>query len=110
MGDASLTSVTEYLLTQPILSFVVSGCVALPLRVVREDSEGESGEEEEEEEEEEMREAFVESSSFDSSTTVAMLKLHCIHTRFVMSAYITYMHAHKHTHTHYEYIKLKMHE
>lgn len=81
LGDASITSVTEYLLTQPILSFVVCGCAAVPIRVDRDEySEGESGEEEEDEAE--MR-GMLKRSIFDSRRNVAMIKLHCVHTRYI---------------------------
>lgn len=76
MGDASVTSVTEYLLTQPILSFTVSGAAALPANGDREDSSGEdSGEEEERED------TILALTGFDSRRDVVMLKLHCVHTR-----------------------------
>lgn len=81
LGDASITSVTEYLLTQPILSFVVCGCAAIPERVERDDSEGDSAGEEEDE-----VAATTKTGIFDSSRNVAIIKLHCVHTKQVMGA------------------------
>ena len=75
LGDASVTSVTEYLLTQPMLSFVVCGCAPLTERM---DvlSEGDSADEEEEES------ANTKTTGlFDTRRNVAMIKLHCVHTR-----------------------------
>ena len=69
MGQASLTSITEYLLTQPILSFVVSGHTPFSLTE-------ESGEEGGESEEEEQTE-----KEFDNHRTAVVISLHCIHTR-----------------------------
>ena len=77
-GEASFTSVTEYLLTQPIMSFVVCSCGSLPVGT---DSEGDSGEEEEEEGVEESR--ATKQIVFDSRRNVALIELHCVHTRSV---------------------------
>ena len=64
-----MTSITEYILTQPILSFVVSGHTPLS------QSDVDSGDEGEE----------VASPSgvkdFDSRRNVALIKLHCIQSR-----------------------------
>lgn len=76
MGDASVTSITEYLLTQPILSFTVSGAARLPASGDREDLSGEeSGEEEDD--------TAVSAAVFDSRRDIVLLKLHCVHTRYV---------------------------
>lgn len=77
-GDASVTSVTEYLLTQPILSFTVSS--SAPLSPAS-DQGGFSEEESEEEEEEEDGSKKKNRGDFDSRRNVVMLKLHCVHTR-----------------------------
>ena len=74
LGDASVTSITEYLLTQPIYSFMVSGHTPLSSR------EGsESGEEGEGEEEDKS----VSVKEFDSRRSVVLIKLHCIQARCV---------------------------
>ena len=71
LGDASVTSITEYLLTQPIYSFVVSGHTPLSSR------EGsESGDEGEGEDE---KSPTV--KEFDSRRNVVLIKLHCIQAR-----------------------------
>ena len=71
LGDASVTSITEYLLTQPILSFVFSGHTPfLP-------PGGESGDDGEGEDE-----AGVQ-REFDSRRNIVLIKLHCIQSRFV---------------------------
>ena len=79
LGEASLTSITEYLLTQPILSFTVSGHTPFQSP----NGEGESGEEEEEEEEERNRERGLLTKDFDSRRTAVLVKLYCIHTKSV---------------------------
>ena len=54
------------------------GCAAIPERVDRDEySEGESGEEEEEEE----SRVTMRGGLFDTRRNVAMIKLHCVHTR-----------------------------
>lgn len=77
MGDASVTSVTEYLLTQPILSFTVSSCAALQ---VGGDNDEFSGEESGEEDGT-YASAKKSLSSFDSRRNDVLLKLHCVHTK-----------------------------
>ena len=84
MGQASLTSVTEYLLTQPILSFVVSGHTPFPTT----NGDGESGESGEEGEGG-RGEGRLSPKELDSRRTTMLIKLHCIHTRlelFVFAA------------------------
>ncbi len=83
LGDASVTSVTEYLLTQPILSFVVCGCAAVPERMDRDEySDGDSMDEDEGGESAvTMREGL-----FDTRRNVAMIKLHCVHTRLILNS------------------------
>ena len=80
-GQASLTSVTEYLLTQPILSFIISGHTPCPAA----NGGGESEEEGEEEEEAELQRVVGGSPMLprrtDSRLTTVLIKLHCIHTR-----------------------------
>jgi enhancer of mRNA-decapping protein 4 len=71
LGDASVTSVTEYLLTQPIYSFVVSGHTPLSSRegsVSGEDGEGED-------------EKTTTAGEFDSRRNIVLIKLHCIQSR-----------------------------
>lgn len=80
LGDASVTSVTEYLLTQPILSFTVSGCAALPANG---DQEGSSEEEDSGEEGVTLWNTGKSNTDFDSRRNVVLIKLHCVHTRYV---------------------------
>ena len=80
LGDASVTSVTEYLLTQPILSFTVSGCAPLP---ANSDQEGFSEEEDSEEESATLEKTGKGNGKFDSRRNVVLLKLHCVHTRYI---------------------------
>lgn len=68
LGDASVTSVTEYLLTQPILSMVVSGHTPLP------PPDGDSGDEVSDE-------LPMMTKAFDSRRNVVLIKVHCIQTR-----------------------------
>ena len=72
LGDASFTSVTEYLLTQPIYSFVVSGHTPLSPR-----DGSESGDEGEGDEEDKK----ISMKDFDSRRSVVLIKLHCIQAR-----------------------------
>lgn len=74
MGDASVISVTEYLLTQPILSFTVAGAARLPPSSDREDFSGDDSEEED---------TSVSAAVFDSRRDIVLLKLHCVHTRYM---------------------------
>lgn len=88
-GDASVTSVTEYLLTQPVLSFTVSSCVPLPAHAENEDFSGEeSGEEEEEEELDSHGKDKNSASVFDSRRNTVLIELHCVHTRYVCHTYV----------------------
>lgn len=73
MGQASLTSITEYLLTQPILSFVISGHTPFPTP----NGDGESGESGEEGE----GGRGLLPGELDSRRTIVLIKLHCVHTR-----------------------------
>ena len=74
-GQASLVSVTEYLLTQPILSFIVSGHA--PCRTTNEaGGGGESGEEGEG-----GRGELAERGDLDSRLVTVLIELFCIHTR-----------------------------
>ena len=74
LGDASITSVTEYLLTQPIFSFTLSGkgvaVASTEQELTEEDSEGEDSNNET-------------SKEFDSRRSVVLLKLHCVHSRCI---------------------------
>ena len=74
LSDASVTSVTEYLLAQPILSFTVSA----PLPADRDNDEF-SGEDSGEED---LRNTVMDKKEFDSRRNVVLLKLHCVHTRY----------------------------
>lgn len=80
LGDASVTSVTEYLLTQPVLSFTVSRCVPLPPHAENDEYSGEESEEEEED-----RELVTNGKDkkrvFDSRRNTVLIELHCVHTR-----------------------------
>lgn len=78
LGDATITSVTEYLLTQPILSFTVLGYS--PVRAVA-DLDGSSGEDSDEESYRDPTTNTV--PGFDSRRNAVLLKLHCVHTRYV---------------------------
>ena len=71
MGQASLTSLTEYLLTQPILSFDISGHTPCPAS----NEGGESGEEGE------GREGLLEGLGLDYRLRTVVIKLHCVHNR-----------------------------
>ena len=72
LGDASVTSITEYLLTQPIYSFVVSGHTPLSSR------EGSvSGDEGDDEDE---KTSAV--GEFDSRRNIVLITLHCIQPRY----------------------------
>ena len=79
LGDASVTSITEYLLTQPILSFTMVGVTRAPVSP----EQGDSSEGESEEEEEEGGGGSV-AAGFDSRRNAVLLKLHCVHTRCVV--------------------------
>ena len=75
LSDASVSSVTEYLLTQPILSFVVAGHTPfLP-------ADGESGDE---------GDAPVLTKDFDSRRNIVNIKLHCIHTRWAVLVVVSH--------------------
>ena len=78
-GQASLTSITEYLLTQPILSFVVAGHTPCP--TTGEVGGGGAGESEEEEEGNGERVEPGERGKWDSRLVTVLIKLFCIHTR-----------------------------
>ena len=77
-GQASLTSVTEYLLTQPILSFVISERTPFPAANGDRES-GESGEEGERGGARGERGSLP--GELDSRRTIVLIKLHCVHTR-----------------------------
>ncbi len=83
LGDASVTSVTEYLLTQPVLSFTVSRCVPLPAHAENDEYSGEESEEEEEEDRELVTNGKNKDkkSVFDSRRNTVLIDLHCVHTR-----------------------------
>lgn len=65
-GNASFVSLTEYPLTQPILSFVILGCKPLPI-------EGES--------EDELDTSSMAVTKFDSRRSGVLLNLHCVQTK-----------------------------
>ena len=72
IGDASFTSITEYLLTQPILSYVISG--HNPVRQVPLDSS------EDDDDDGEGEGSMVE--VFNPQRSTVMLQLHCIQTKY----------------------------
>ena len=74
LGDASVTSVTEYLLTQPILSFMVSSHAPL--------DEGDSGEYDEFDAGP-LDPQGPTGKPFDSRRNVVLIKLQCIQTWYV---------------------------
>lgn len=76
LGDASVTSVTEYLLTQPILSFIISGCVALSSQFGQDENSGDDSAEDDT-----VGELKKDVSLFDSRRNIVMIKLHCVHTK-----------------------------
>ena len=80
LGDASVTSVTEYLLTQPILSFTVSSCEPLPARMENDEYSGEESGEEEEGHWKDGKSGPL----FDSRRNTVLIELHCVHTRYAM--------------------------
>ena len=71
LGDASVTSVTEYLLTQPILSMVFSGHTPFPPPNGESGDDGEVGEE------------VTVQRDFDGRRKSVLIKLHCIQSRSV---------------------------
>ena len=68
LGDASVTSITEYLLTQPIYNLVVSGHTPRLSREKGEEWEGE--------------EKSKTIGEFDSRQDMVLIKLHCIQSRY----------------------------
>ena len=76
-GQASFTSITEYLLTQPVLSFVIAGHAPCP-STNEVTGGGESGEEGEGE-----RAELSERANRDSRLVAVHIKLFCIHTRYI---------------------------
>ena len=72
-GQASFTSITEYLLTQPILSFVIAGHTPCP---TTNEVGGAGGESEEEGEGGRMGR-----EKLDSRLVTVLINLFCIHTR-----------------------------
>ena len=73
IGDASFSSVTEYLLTQPILKFVISGR-PLPSR-----PQDESEDDDDEDDRKEIKGA--EEKELNPRRDVALIKLHCMQTK-----------------------------
>ena len=71
LGDSSVISVTEYLLTQPILSLVFSGHTPFPLPNGESGDDGEVGEE------------VAVQRDFDGRRNIVLIKLHCIQSRSV---------------------------
>lgn len=71
LGDASVTSLTEYLLTQPILSLVFSGHTPFPPPNGESGDDGEVGEE------------VMVQRDFDGRRKSVLIKLHCIQSRSV---------------------------
>ena len=88
LGDASVTSITEYLLTQPIYSFVVSGHTPISPR------EGSDSADEGEEEEEEEEKAAV--KEFDSRRSVVLIQVHCIQSRYKYMSCVHVIWSHSH--------------
>ena len=76
-GQASLTSITEYLLTQPVLSFVIAGHAPCP-STNEAGGGGESGEEGEG-----GKAELSERANMDSRLVTVQIKLFCIHTRYI---------------------------
>lgn len=74
IGDASFTSITEYVLTQSILSFVISGCN--PVRFTPIDSS--------DDEEDEDEGAGLGQIAFNPKRSAVMIHLHCIQTKLEM--------------------------
>ena len=71
LGDSSVISVTECLLTQPILSLVFSGHTPFPLPNGESGDDGEVGEE------------VAVQRDFDGRRNIVLIKLHCIQSRSV---------------------------
>ena len=65
-GSASFSSITEYILTQPVLSFVISGHTSITL------SEDESSSSDEQDND---------ITKFNPHHNIVQLKIHCIQTR-----------------------------
>ena len=78
IGDASFSSVTEYLLTQPIFKFVISGCPR-PYRPQEENEE----DDDEEDDRKEIKPA--DEKEMDPRRVTAMIKLHCMHAKSAIS-------------------------
>ena len=71
IGEASFTSITEYLLTQQVLSFIICGFTAVsmvPPDSSEEDEEGEEG---------------VVTTDFNPQRTAVVIRLNCIQTKLV---------------------------
>lgn len=81
LGDASVTSLTEYLLTQPILSLVFSGHTPFPPPNGESGDDGEVGEE------------VTVQRDFDGRRKSVLIKLHCIQSRSVCLS-VTCIHLH----------------
>ena len=71
LGDSSVISVTECLLTQPILSLVFSGHTPFPLPNGESGDDGEVGEE------------VAVQRDLDGRRNIVLIKLHCIQSRSV---------------------------
>ena len=78
IGDASFSSVTEYLLTQPIFKFVISGRPR-PYRPQEENEE----DDDEEDDRKEIKPA--DEKEMDARKVIAMIKLHCMHPKSAIS-------------------------
>ena len=77
LGDASVTSLTEYLLTQPILSLVFSGHTPFPPPNGESGDDGEVGEE------------VTVQRDFDGRRKSVLIKLHCIQSRSVCLLHVS---------------------
>jgi len=73
LGQASFTSITDHLLTQSILSFVVTGAVQPQFDDVPSNSDLSD------EDEDDMNAL----TKFDSRKNIAIIRLHCIETKCV---------------------------
>ena len=99
-GQASLTSVTEYLLTQPILSFVIAGHAPCP--TTGEVGGGGGGGGESGEEGEGGRTELAERAAMDSRLVTVLIKLFCVHTR---CATVVIMYSRTSDNGHSEYVE-----
>ena len=72
LGQASFTSITDHLLTQSILSFVITGAVQ-----PQPDDDPSNSDLSDDEDEDDMNTL----AKFDSRKNIAIIRLHCIQTK-----------------------------